>query len=200
MPQRRAISSPSSRSAFSVSSSLRNSALAAILLASSLAWGDEAIVVKGLRNPVDKSYRKMVRGMDLFDKMHAMAPEASLRYKLLPRKPGARIEGITLHIVADSFEVPVALASDQTFTLARDQKALDEDASVRSDRKAHSMTWRAEVRTPGLPANMRRLGDLRLECQVGMEAGLGSHYLSSIIWRLGGVILDKPEFCNQRYE
>jgi hypothetical protein len=46
------------------------------------------------------------------------------------------------------------------------------------NRKADSMTWRTEIRTPGLPADTRRLGDLRLECRVGMQAGLVSHYPS----------------------
>ena len=52
------------------------------------------------------------------------------------------------------------------------------------NRKANSMTWRTEIRTPGLPAHVRRLGDLRLECRVGMEAGLvsdDSPFLGSLI-------------------
>ncbi len=134
----------------------------------------DAVVVTAIRNPVDKSYRKMIKGMELFQELRAMAPKASLRYKLLPRKRATDMGGIVLHIVGDSFETPVGVAADHTFTLERDQKALDEDASVRPNRKAQSMTWRTEIRTPGLPPDTRRLGDLRLECQVGMEAGLVS--------------------------
>jgi hypothetical protein len=133
------------------------------------------ITVTAVRNPVDKSYRKMVRGMELFEEMRAMAPNATLRYKLLPRKPGSNLDGIELGIEANTFSIPVAVAADRTFTLERDQKALAEDASVRSNRKALSMTWRAEIRTPGLPQDTRRLGDLRLECHVGMEADLVSN-------------------------
>ncbi len=133
------------------------------------------ITVTAVRNPVDKSYRKMVRGMELFEEMRAMAPDATLRYKLLPRKPGSNLDGIELGIEANTFSIPVAVAADRTFTLERDQKALAEDASVRSNRKALSMTWRAEIRTPGLPPDTRRLGDLRLECHVGMEADLVSN-------------------------
>ena len=173
--------------------------LVAMLLAGMAApvAADDAVVVKALRNPVDKSYRKMVKGMVLFDAMHAMAPEASLRYKLLPRKRDTDMSGIELRIVGDSFELPIALAADQTFTLERQRKALDEDASVRPNRKADSMTWRAEVRTPGLPAHTRRLGDLRLECRVGMEAGLVSHY-PSFFGRLMSVLEDPRDFCNER--
>src|SRR5919206_2779683 len=131
---------------------MRRLAVAIVLagLSSAAAAADDAVEVKGLRDPVDKSYRRMVSGMDLFQKMHALAPQATLRYKLLPRKRDTDMDGIELRVVADTFELPVALAPDQTFTLARDQKALKEDASVRPNRKADSMTWRAEIRTPGL--------------------------------------------------
>ena len=80
-------------------------------------------------------------------------------------------------------------------TLERYQKALDEDASVMPNRKVRSMTWRTEIRTPGLPPNTRRLGDLRLECQVGMEAGLISNTLP-VIGLVAELIQGMQDFCN----
>jgi len=153
-------------------------------------------VVNAVRHPVDKSYRKMVKGMDLFERMHAMAPNATLRYRLFPRKRDTNMDAIALHVVADDVDLPVSVASDHTFTLGRYARALDENAAVRSERKAGSMTWRAEVRTPGLASDTRRLGDLRLECLVGMEAGLVSHY-PSLFGRLMDLIEDGRDFCNR---
>jgi hypothetical protein len=108
------------------------------------------------------------------------------------------MDGVALQIVGERFKAPVAVAADHTFTLARLQKALDEDAVVRSERRAQSMTWRAEIRTPGLPPDTRRLGDLRLECQVGMEAGLVSQY-PSVLGRLVDALLGTAAFCNRSY-
>ena len=133
------------------------------------------MTVAVMRDPVDKSYRKMLNGMDLFEEMHGMAPQASLRFKLLPRQPDTRMDGIKLAIDADSLSIPVPVQADGTFTLERNQKALAEEAVVASNRKALSVTWRAEIRTPGIAPDVRRLGDLRLECQVGMEADLVSN-------------------------
>jgi hypothetical protein len=137
---------------------------------------DDAIQINAVRHPVDKSYRKMVKGMDLFEERHALAPNALLRYRLYPRKRGTDMRIGQLFVVGESFERPITVSADNTFTLARDREALAEDAFVRSERKADTMTWRADVRTPGLPADTRRLGDLRLECLVGVEAGLISQY------------------------
>lgn len=133
---------------------------------------DEQVVVQATRDPVDKSYAKMVKGMDTFERRHELAPDATLRFKLLPRAPDAQMDGIVLKIVGDTFSMPVELAPDHTFALERNQQAIDESAAVIVNRKENSVTWRTEIRTPGLPYNVRRLGDLRLECHVGFAAGL----------------------------
>ena len=131
--------------------------------------------VTTVRDPVSKSYRKMVEGMDLFDAMHALSPQGDLRFRLLPRKRDTRMEDVRVEVVGNDFATQVPVAEDGTFELARDPRAIAEDAQVRPNRTSKTMTWRADVRSPGLPANVRRLGDLRLECAVGMKAELVSN-------------------------
>ncbi|MDQ6880710.1 MAG: hypothetical protein M3150_01270, partial [Pseudomonadota bacterium] len=65
------------------------------------------------------------------------------------------------------------------------------------DRRRQSMTWRTEVRTPGLPPQTRRLGDLRLECEVGMEAGLISNQ-RNLFSLLIAALLDTPDYCHRK--
>jgi hypothetical protein len=134
-----------------------------------------SVTVAYVRDPVDKSYRKMLDGMARFERERHFAPQAHLRFRLLPRLPGARMDGIALRVAGDSVSLPVALDAALSFVLAHDAQALREDAAVVANRKSTSMTWRAWVQTPGLPPHTRRLGDLRLECRVGMDAGLISN-------------------------
>ncbi len=161
------------------------------------ASAQDAVTVTGLRDPVDKSYRRMVDGLELFEKRRALAPGALLRFKLLPRKKATSMQGVDVAIVADTFETPLEVAPDHTFVLPRDPKALAENASVRRNRKKQTMTWRADIRTPGLPPHTRRLGDLRLECEVGMEARLISNrppgFFGWMVERFG----DTPAYCGQ---
>ncbi|MGB9109581.1 MAG: hypothetical protein WCC39_12925, partial [Telluria sp.] len=56
----------------------------------------QTVTVTSTRDPVDKSYRKMIRGMERFAREHALAPGAVLRFHLLPRTPGVNMHGITL--------------------------------------------------------------------------------------------------------
>ena len=156
----------------------------------------DAVPVTALRDAVDKPYRKMAAGMDLFEKRRHLAPTASLRFKLLPRKPGTDMEAVDLELVGDSFAAPVALAPDKTFALERHPIALKENASVRPNRKAGTLTWRADIRTPGLPPGTRRLGDLRLECEVGMEAGLISNRRPFPFKWLEALFREGPEHCH----
>jgi hypothetical protein len=158
---------------------------------------DDPVAVSAMRNPVDKSYRRMVEGMELFEKRHRLAPAASLRFKLLPRHGDTDMRDIQLELVGDSFATPVALAPDNTFALERRAAALKENASVRPNRKAKTMTWRAEIRTPGLSPGVRRLGDLRLECEVGMQAGLISNYRPMLFGLLDPFLREGPEYCHR---
>jgi hypothetical protein len=50
----------------------------------------------------------MIAGMDLFERRHALAPQASLRFQLLPRLYGA-LDGITLRVAGDTVSLPVPL-------------------------------------------------------------------------------------------
>lgn len=148
------------------------------------------------RDPVDKSYRRIVMGMDVFEKNRHLAPDAPLRFKLLPRRRDTDMSGVGVEIAGDTFAIPVKVANDNTFTLDRIQKAIDEDASVRSNRRSLTMTWRTEIRTPGLPPDTRRLGDLRLECAVGMEADLVSNRFDAF-QRIADLFGRTRDYCNR---
>jgi hypothetical protein len=155
----------------------------------------QTVTVTSTRDPVDKSYRKMIRGMERFEREHALAPGATLRFRLLPRLPTVNMRGITLKVVGDHITVPVPVAEDNSFVLPRNEQALREDAAVIANRKTTSMTWRAQVTTPGLPPGTRRLGDLRLECLVGMEAGLVSNSSPLFGW-ISNALNSPEQVCN----
>ena len=168
---------------------------AALLTGGAAAQQAPSVTVAATRDPVDKSYRKMLAGMDLFDRNHALAPQTTLRFQLLPRLPTTQLDGITLRVAGDTVSLPVAVAPDHTFTLERNTKAAQEDAALIASRKTSTLTWRAQVRSPNVPDGMRRLGDLRLECMVGVEAGLLSNNAQVFAW-LGELFTSPERVCN----
>ncbi|WP_229208215.1 hypothetical protein [Duganella sp. Root198D2] len=160
-----------------------------------LALSIPTVEVPSTRSPVDKSYRKMLQGIERFKREHALAPQATLRFRLLPRQPGTAMQGIKLKVVGDTSSMDVPIGADNSFTLDYQELLWREDAAVLANRKTLSMTWRAEVRSPGVPDGMRRLGDLRLECLVGMEAGLVSNNAQLFAW-LDEFLRSADKVCN----
>jgi hypothetical protein len=155
------------------------------------------VEISAMRDPVAKSYRRIVEGIEVFERRRELAPDASLRFRLLPRRRDTDMAAITLRIVGQTIAIPVPVDADNTFMMPRHARALEEDAIVVPNRRAGSLTWRADIRTPGLPDDTRRLGDLRLECLVGMESGLISDYPPSIFDAMARW-LGQRHYCEQR--
>jgi hypothetical protein len=127
-----------------------------------------SVTIEGVKSPEMKNYRSVVKGMDSFEEYHALAPKAALHFRMRPRRNAAEalIEGVSLKIVGDGEPVAVAVAKDGLFTMPRLQAAYDDNAILLLNRKKDTMQSLPDIRTPGLPGNVRRLGDLRLECKV----------------------------------
>lgn len=128
----------------------------------------ETVSVSTIKDPALRPYRRMVRGLDAWDEQQrALAPNATLRFELLTQDGRAAVpEGLVLRIAGDKVDVALPLDADATFVLPRSPEALDDNADLILNRKKDQFRWRPRVRTPGVPDNARRLGDLRMECEV----------------------------------
>ena len=145
------------------------------LLAGALpaAHADEPVAsvqVKGIADPEMRSYRSIVAGLDAFDAHRALAPHAALRFRMrhADGAPATAGDGLRLRLASDdgAFQENVPVDADGLLTVARNQAAYDADATFILNQKNGLYTGHPEVRTAGLPDNVRRLGDLRLECRV----------------------------------
>lgn len=128
----------------------------------------EEIKVNAMRDPEVRKYEAIVAGLDAFDEHHGMAPLVPvLRFRIEPRSgaqpplhPAARLGG------DDGFSLALAVDTDGMFTVPRSQAALDANSELVLNQKRRQFRVTPVVRSPGLPENVRRLGDLRLECRV----------------------------------
>ncbi len=126
----------------------------------------QQVNVAGTRDPDWKPYRKMLDGLDAFNQYHDLAPKAELKFILRPQQPNLTVAGLKLRIVGDNANIELPIAADATFSVPRDEAAAKDDADLRLSSKKGLFRWRPDIHTPGLPAGTRRLGDLRLECEV----------------------------------
>jgi hypothetical protein len=151
---------------------------AALLLPALLACGiagaapqqEEAGVVRvnAIRNPELRSYRAIVAGMDTFDRLHGLAPAVPQLLFQVRGIRGGPLEGAApeLRLAADHLSIPVTVDEQARFGLPRSQAAWDAKAELMFNRRRREVQALPYIRTPGLAENQRRLGDLRLTCQV----------------------------------
>jgi hypothetical protein len=126
----------------------------------------QTVAVAGTKDPDWKPYRKMLDGLNAFDKLHALAPRAELKFVLRPQAANLPVNDLKLRIVGDSASIDIPIAADLTFAMPRDENAARDDADLRLNTKKGLFRWRPDIHTAGLPPGTRRLGDLRLECEV----------------------------------
>lgn len=156
-----------------------------------------SVEVQGVKNPDMRSYRAVVAGLDAFEEHHALAPAVpELRFRLSARGSADLPAGdaLYLRIVGNGDPIPVPVAQDGTFVVPRVQSAIDDDADLVLNRKKDVLKGRPDVRTPGLPENVRRLGDLRLECQV--MVAIAKKELGLMMSLLINTLALTPNWCN----
>lgn len=121
--------------------------------------------------PMAWSIQLLEKAQDEFDKrMQDRAPGATMSFRLPkvdPEQGGNQVE-----IVGGDHHVPLPMTSNTTFSLKRGTLAEDSDAMVVVSRNFPKGEYNhplVQVRSPGLPDGVQRMGDLRLACAAQME-------------------------------
>ncbi|MBD8543047.1 hypothetical protein IFU00_12220 [Oxalobacteraceae sp. CFBP 8761] len=161
----------------------------------------ESIHINAIRKPEVRKYTAIVAGLDAFERHHRMAPNAeALRFRVerrawtdKTRKPGEapmalRLEG------RDGFLLPLTLNDALETIVPRSSAASAADSELVLNRKRRMYRVTPLVRSPGLPENVRRLGDLRLECHV--MVAIGKEELGLMRTLFVNSVLLTPNWCN----
>ena len=163
------------------------------------------VQVNGIRNPETHTYRAIAAGLDTFDAGHGLAPKVPqllfqartragqpLAEGLLQGAPGA--EPLRAVLAGDdNYTLALALDGEGRFQVPRSQPAWDANADLRLSRQRSDVRVWPYVRTPGLLDNQRRLGDIRLECQVFVAIAKKEAPLHIVL--LGNAVMLGSDWC-----
>jgi len=126
-----------------------------------------AAIVQGMHSSELKSYRVMLAGLDAFEEFHTLAPDApEMRFRLRPTEEDADMGDLALRIAGEDTSLAVPVAADNTFILPPSELVADDNADLQLNKPKSKFRWQPDIRSLGVPENMRRLGDLRLEAKV----------------------------------
>ncbi len=115
----------------------------------------------------------LMRAQALFTRFQSLAPQAQLRIRVLARLDANHADRFRIAVMARTGRIDVALDELSRFEIPAEWAGLPPDTVIRSLLRDGAVTWRSDVRTPGLPAHVRRLGDLRLQCKLDWGVPLG---------------------------
>jgi hypothetical protein len=120
-----------------------------------------------------KSVAQLLEAQRAFERHHARAPQAGLAFRLYARLDPADLARLHLDWVAGDERRRVRLDDHQRFVLdpAWTAPGAARDAVLQTNLPDGTIAWKVDVRTPGYGDDVRRLGDLRLECEADMFHG-----------------------------
>ncbi|KQW51274.1 MULTISPECIES: hypothetical protein [unclassified Roseateles] len=130
-----------------------------------------------------KTLAQLFKAQALFEKYHALAPAAALKFKVYARTQAESAQRLELALVTPAGRQPVPLDDEDRFVIDPAWRVLDERIELRSRLGDGRVTWRPDIRTPGVAEGERRLGDLRLQCRVGFGSGVarGSSWFGGLL-------------------
>ena len=127
--------------------------------------------------PMAWRFSLLEKAQSVFEKGAAgQAPGATMSFRL-PKVDPAQGDN-QVEIVGADHRLPLPMASNTSFSLKRGTLAEDDDAMVVVNRNFPKGEFNhplLQVRSPGLPDGVQRMGDLRLACaaQMAMAKGEG---------------------------
>ena len=116
----------------------------------------------------EKTLAQLLDARDAFERHHALAPDATLSFRLYARLHAQDLAQLRLYFVDGPQRREVPLDDHQRFALDPAWTGTDahRGALLQTNLPDGAVAWKVDVRTPGLVADRRRLGDLRLECEA----------------------------------
>jgi hypothetical protein len=116
----------------------------------------------------EKTLAQLLSAKEAFERHHALAPDATLAFRLYARLDPRDLDRLRLFLVDGRRRTDVPLDGHQRFALAPGWTRADAERGVvlQANLPDGAVAWKVDVRTPGVPDDRRRLGDLRLECEA----------------------------------
>ncbi|MCW2318622.1 hypothetical protein M2322_004191 [Rhodoblastus acidophilus] len=112
------------------------------------------------------SYQAIVRGIEAFSRYKRLAPGATPKFVVQPRQPNASLKGLNLIVATASRDIDVPLDKNGVFAAPQNEVGENSEARIILNRPDEAYAIKPFVRTPGLPPNIRRLGDFRAQCEM----------------------------------
>lgn len=126
----------------------------------------QRVEVSNTRDPELRSYTQMAKGLQAERDKHQLAPDSTLYFILIPKSSRIKLDGLTMRLASDDNSIPIPIDADGKFHLPLIEQARDGEYDLLLNKPKGQFLIRPYVKSPNLAPDAKRLGDLRLECEV----------------------------------
>lgn len=121
----------------------------------------------------EKSYRRLLKAMVVFEDWRRDHPDAVLRLRVYARKDGVDLAKLRMYLLDPETgeRTPVPVEADDGFTVPRVESLREHDAVLRTNLPPGDLAWRFQVVRDGVDPRHRVLGDIREECRLEVATG-----------------------------
>ncbi|MES2048426.1 MAG: hypothetical protein V4447_08500 [Pseudomonadota bacterium] len=124
------------------------------------------VEISDRKNPELRSYAQMQKGMKAYNEKHSLAPDSELYFILIPKSKSVGVQGLTMRLASDDTSTNIPIDASGKFQLPYIELKKDDEYDLILNKPKGQFLIKPYVKSANLPDDVKRMGDLRLECQV----------------------------------
>lgn len=125
------------------------------------------VEILAIKNPDRLSARSFLNALDAREKYRSLAPDAAIGFRLTPKQRSEiKLSTLSLRFISTDNETPIEITDRGYFTVDKNVLKNNGDAEFVVSAKSGSTKFSSVVRSQHLQENEKRMGDLRLQCEM----------------------------------
>jgi hypothetical protein len=126
----------------------------------------DRVEISSYRGPELRSYSQMLKGLQAYQEKQQLAPNSELYFILIPKRSDIPLEGLSMRLASDETSIKIPIDATGKFQLPFIELKNDNEYDLILNRPKGQFYIKPYVKSAGLQDDTKRMGDLRLECQV----------------------------------
>jgi hypothetical protein len=113
-----------------------------------------------------KSYSQMQKGLKAYAEYKKLAPNSELFFILIPKSQNISLDGLTMRLASDDASVNIPIDINGKFQLPDIVLKHEDEYDLILNKLKGQFYFKPLVKSANLSDDVKRIGDVRLECQV----------------------------------
>ena len=124
------------------------------------------VEISSNKDPELRSYSQMLKGLKVYTEKHQLAPNSELYFILTPKSNSVSMQDLNMRLASDNTSINIPIDSTGMFKLPFIELKTENEYDLILNKAKGLFRITPYVKSANLPEDVKRLGDLRMECEV----------------------------------